>query len=228
MTGKYESYFESFRSLTESEFLLRVISVKPKFHPKMCHWNERGREPEEGGKRRFHFSCTHSKNSSHSQWFFHSTSRVILIHCVVESFRRIGSFSVIESKHSSAEKWVRKWMNFTGGLKWLGNVLHGKSMTETFESLSSVMRQSFESLSVIQSFFHSCCFYQMLESLQNAAVVLIRSESLSHFYAAAAESLVDWLKLRVRPQSLTTMSCRNRHWGDQSNWSKYDILLIKR
>ena len=64
-------------------------------------------------------------------------------------------------------------------------------MTETFESLSSVMRQSFESLSVIQSFFHSYCFYQMLESLQNAAVVLIRSESLSHFYAAAAESLVD-------------------------------------
>ena len=40
MTGKYESYFESFRSLTESELLLRVISVKPKFHPKMCHRNE--------------------------------------------------------------------------------------------------------------------------------------------------------------------------------------------
>ena len=154
MTGKYESYFESFRSLTESEFLLRVISVKPKFHPKMCHWNERGREPEEGGKRRFHFSCTHSKNSSHSQWFFHSTSRVILIHCVVESFRKTGSFSVIESKHSPAEKRVSNWINFTGRLKWLGNVLHGKSMTETFESLSSVMRQSFESLSVIQSFFH--------------------------------------------------------------------------
>ena len=97
---------------------------------------------------------THSKNSSHAQSFVDSTGRVILIHCVVESFRRIGSFSVIESKHSSAEKWVRKLMNFTGGLKWLGNVLHGKSMTETFESLSSVMRQSFESLSVIQSFFH--------------------------------------------------------------------------
>ena len=132
---------------------------------------------------------THSKNSSHAQSFVDSTGRVILIHCVVESFRKTGSFSVIESKHSSAEKWDRNWSNFTGGLKWLGNVLHGKSMTETFESLSSVMRQSFESLSVIQSFFHSPCFYQMLESLQNAAVVLIRSESLSHFYAAAAESL---------------------------------------
>ena len=148
-------------------------------------------KPEEGGKRRFHFSCTHSKNSSHAQSFVDSTSRVILIHCAVESFRKTGSFSVIESKHSPAEKRVSNWINFTGRLKWLGNVLHGKSMTETFESLSSVMRQSFESLSVIQSFFHSCCFYQMLESLQNAAVVLIRSESLSHFYAAAAESLDD-------------------------------------
>ena len=193
----------------------------------MCHyWNERGREPEEGGKRRFHFSCTHSKNSSHAQSFFHSTSRVILIHCVVESFRKTGSFSVIESKHSSAEKWDRNWSNFTGGLKWLGNVLHGKSMTETFESLSSVMRQSFESLSVIQSFFHSYYLYQMLQSLQNAAVVFIRSESLSHFYAAAAESLVVWLKLRVRPQSLTTMSCRNHHSRNQSNWSKSTIFLI--
>ena len=203
-----------------------VISVKPKFRPKMCHWNEGEGKPEEGGKRRFHFSCTHSKNSSHAQSFFHSTSRVILIHCVVESFRRIGSFSVIESKHSSAEKWVRKLMNFTGGLKWLGNVLHGKSMTETFESLSSVMRQSFESLSVIQSFFDRGFTYQILESLQNAAVVLIRSESLSHFYAAAAESLVVWLKLRVRPPSLTTMSCRNHHSSNQSNWSKSAIFLI--
>ena len=73
----------------------------------------------------------------------------------VESFRKAESFSVIESKHSSADKWVRNWINFTGSLKWLGNVLHGKSMTETCESLSSVMLQSFESLSVIQSFFHS-------------------------------------------------------------------------
>ena len=181
-------------------------------------------KPEEGGKRRFHFSCTHSKNSSHAQSFFHSTSRVILIHCVVESFRKTGSFSVIESKHSSAEKWDRNWSNFTGGLKWLGNVLHGKSMTETFESLSSVMLQSFESLSVIQSFFDRGSTYQILESLQNAAVDLIRSESLSHFYAAAAESLVVWLKLRVRPQSLTTMSCRNHHSSNQSNWSKSAIF----
>ena len=188
----------------------------------------RGREPEEGGKRRFHFSCTHSKNSSHAQSFFHSTSRVILIHCVVESFRKTGSFSVIESKHSSAEKWDRNWSNFTGGLKWLGNVLHGKSMTETFESLSSVMLQSFESLSVIQSFFHSCYLYQMLQSLQNAAVVFIRSESLSHFYAAVAESLVVWLKLWVQPQSLANLNCRNRHWSNQSTWPKTKILLNKR
>ena len=225
MTGKYESYFESFRSLTESESLLRVISVKPKFRPKMCHWNERGREPEEGGKRRFHFSCTHSKNSSHAQSFFHSTSRVILIHCVVESFRKTGSFSVIESKHGSAEKWVSNWINFTGRLKWLGNVLHGKSKTETCESLFSVMLQSFESLSVIQSFFHSCYLYRTLESLQYDAVVLIRSESLSHFFAAAAESLVDWLKLWVRPRWLATLNCKNDHSRNHSTWSKSNILI---
>ena len=169
-------------------------------------WNRRA-------NRRF----THSKNSSHAQSFVDSTGRVILIHCVVESFRRIGSFSVIESKHSSAEKWVRKLMNFTGGLKWLGNVLHGKSMTETFESLSSVMRQSFESLSVIQSFFHSCYLYQTLESSQNGAVVLIQSESLSHFFAAAAESLVVWLKLWVRPRWLATLNCKNNHSRNQSS-----------
>ena len=132
--------------------------------------------------RRANNRFTHSKNSSHAQSFVDSTGRVILIHCAVESFRKTGSFSVIESKHSPAEKRVSNWINFTGRLKWLGNVLHGKSMTETFESLSSVMRQSFESLSVIQSFFHSCYLYQMLKSLQYAAVVLIRSESLSHFF----------------------------------------------
>ena len=176
--------------------------------------------------RRANCRFTDSKNSSYAQSFVDSTGRVILIHCVVESFRRIGSFSVIESKHSSAEKWVRKLMNFTGGLKWLGNVLHGKSMTETFESLSSVMRQSFESLSVIQSFFHSYCFYQMLQSLQNAAVVFIRSESLSHFYAAVAESLVVWLKLWVRFRSLATLNCRNHHSSNQSTKSKCNILII--
>ena len=193
----------------------------------MCHRNEGEGKPEEGGKRRFHFSCTHSKNSSHAQSFFHSTSRVILIHCVVESFRKTGSFSVIESKHSSAEKWDRNWSNFTGGLKWLGNVLHGKSMTETCESLFSVMLQSFESLSVIQSFFHSCYLYQTLESLQYAAVVLIRSESLSHFFAAAAESLVEWLKLWVRPRSLENLNCRNHHSSNQSKSQNAVFWLIE-